>query len=177
MTILKIATIGHPVLREKARPLSPEELASPQWQRFIDDLIETMRDADGAGLAANQVHVPVRICAIEVRADNPRYPEKEPIPLTIMVNPVLTPQGDDMHESYEGCLSVPDLRGKVARYKRLHVEYLDRHGTPHSLDVSGIKAVTYQHECDHLDGKLFVDRVKDRTTLTTWKNYHRHHSG
>ena len=92
------------------------------------------------------------------------------------VNPVLTPQGDDMHESYEGCLSVPDLRGKVARYKRLHVEYLDRHGT-HSLDVSGIKAVTYQHECDYLDGKLFVDRVKDRTTLTTWKNYHRHHSG
>ena len=175
MTILKIATIGHPVLRQIARPLDREELRQPKWQQFIDDLVETMRDADGAGLAANQVYTPVRICAIEVRADNPRYPEKKPIPLTILVNPVLTPIGDETLESYEGCLSVPDLRGKVSRYSHLDVSYLDREGNPHAIQAHGIQAVTYQHECDHLDGKLFIDHVTDTSTLTSWKNYRRHH--
>ena len=173
--IRSIATIGHPVLRERARELSAEELAGSETQQLIDDMIETMRDADGAGIAANQVYVPVRICVVEVRADNPRYPEKEPIPLTVLVNPVLTPLGNETLESYEGCLSVPNLRGKVERFANLRVEYVDRHGEPHGFECSGIKAVTYQHEVDHLDGKLFVDRVKDTTTLTTWKNYGRHH--
>lgn len=178
-TLLTIATIGHPVLRERARELSRAELAEPRWQGFIDDMIATMRDADGAGLAANQVYTPVRICVVEVRADNPRYPEKEPIPLTVLVNPVLTPLGvekggAELLESYEGCLSVPDLRGKVKRHAAIRVEYLDRNGAAHVIEARGIQAVTYQHECDHLDGKLFVDRADPRT-LTTWKNFARHH--
>src|SRR3954470_4665235 len=114
MAIRKIAQIGHPVLRQVAREVSREELASPATQAFIDDLVETMRDADGAGLAAIQVYEPIRICAIEVR-DNPRYPYKPKIPLTILVNPVLTPVGEESFENYEGCLSVPNLRGIVKR--------------------------------------------------------------
>ncbi|HSD91144.1 MAG TPA: peptide deformylase, partial [Kofleriaceae bacterium] len=105
MAIRKIAQIGHPVLRQVARELSREELATPATQQFIDDLIETMRDADGAGLAAIQVYEPIRICAIEVR-NNPRYPYKPQIPLTILVNPVLTPVDDEQFDNYEGCLSV-----------------------------------------------------------------------
>ena len=173
--ILSIATIGHPVLRQRARELTSDELQSAEWQGFIDDMIATMRDADGAGLAANQVYNPVRICVIEVRANNPRYPEKLPIPLTVLVNPVLTPISSEKVVSYEGCLSVPDLRGQVARFERVRVQYLGRDGQSHDIEVEGIKAVTYQHECDHLDGKLFVDSVTDTTTLTTWKNFSRHH--
>src|SRR6201994_3497580 len=104
MAIRKIAQIGHPVLRQSARELTREELSTPAMQAFIDDLVETMHDADGAGLAAIQVYEPIRICAIEVR-NNPRYPYKPPIPLTILVNPKLTPTTDEMFENNEGCLS------------------------------------------------------------------------
>src|SRR5687768_10686971 len=119
--IRKIATIGHPVLRLPARRLSREELASPETQRFIDDLIATMRDAKGAGLAATQVFETVSICAIEV-GDNPRYPYKPQIPLTVLVNPVVTPLSDLTFENYEGCLSVPNLRGRVRRFAEVRVQ-------------------------------------------------------
>lgn len=175
MALLRIAEIGHPILRQVAHPLTADELREPRWQRFIDDLVETMHDADGAGLAAIQVYEPVRICAIEIKPNNPRYPEKKPIPLTILVNPVITPLSDRTFASYEGCLSVPNLRGIVNRHADIRVDFLDREGAPHSRTVSGIEAVTYQHECDHLDGKLFLDRVTDTTTLTTWTNFARHH--
>ena len=173
MTLRKIAQIGHPVLRSRAREVSPEELASPATQALIDDLVETMRDANGAGLAAPQVHAPVRICVLEVK-DNPRYPYKPNIPLTILDNPVLTPLGDATFDNYEGCLSVPDLRGVVRRHAELRVSALDRHGAPLDFVARGITAGTYQHECDHLDGVLFVDRVTDPTTLCTWKEFARH---
>jgi peptide deformylase len=174
MTLLKIAQIGHPVLRQPARAVTPEELASPAIQRFIDDLVETMHDANGAGLAANQVYRPIRICALEVQ-DNPRYPYKPNIPLTILVNPVLTPLSDERFENYEGCLSVPDLRGKVWRHAELRVQALDRDGQAIDTVARGITAGTFQHECDHLDGKLFVDRVEDPRTLCTWKEFTRQH--
>lgn len=173
MAIRKIAQIGHPVLRQRAREVSREELASAAMQQFIDDLVETMRDADGAGLAAIQVYEPIRICAIEVR-DNPRYPYKPKIPLTILVNPVLTPVGDERFSNNEGCLSVPNLRGVVQRYVHLHVQAWDRHGNPIDETVHGLKAGTYQHEVDHLDGKIFVDRA-DPTTFSTWTEFERHH--
>ena len=127
MAIRKIAQLGHPVLRQRAREVDRDELASAATQRFIDDLIETMRDASGAGLAAIQVYEPVRICAIEV-GDNPRYPYKPRIPLTVLVNPVLTPVGDERFDNYEGCLSVPNLRGVVSRATHLHVRAWDRDG-------------------------------------------------
>jgi peptide deformylase len=174
MAIRKIAQVGHPVLRQLARPVTREELATPAMQAFIDDLIDTMHDADGAGLAAIQVYEPIQICAIEVR-NNPRYPYKPPIPLTILVNPVLTPVGDELFDNYEGCLSVPNLRGVVPRNVRVHVNAWDRHGNVIDETVAGLKAGTYQHEVDHLLGKVFLDRVTDPTTLTTWTEFERYH--
>lgn len=174
MTLLKIAQVGAPVLRQRARELSPQELASPEIQTFIDDLVETMRDASGAGLAAIQVYRPIRVVAIEVK-DNPRYPYKPNIPLTILVNPVLTPLSEDRFDNYEGCLSVPELRGMVPRYAQLRVQALDRHGAPIDVEVRGISAGTFQHEVDHLDGRLFIDLVTDPTTFSTIKEWTRHH--
>ena len=174
MAILKIATIGHPVLREVAKPLSKEELASTEVQRFIDDLVETMFDASGAGIAANQVFRPIRVAVICVK-DNPRYPYKPNWPLTILVNPEVTPTTDDTFMNYEGCLSVPNLRGEVPRFAGVRVKALDRTGNPLDFEVKGLTAGTFQHELDHLDGKLFVDRVTDTRTLATWSDFERYH--
>lgn len=174
MAIRKIASIGHPVLRERARDLSREELASPAIQQFIDDLIETMRDANGAGLAANQVYEPIRICAIEV-SNNPRYPYKPNIPLTVLVNPRIELLGDETFDNYEGCLSVPNLRGLVPRHVRARVRALDREGAEIDQVVAGLSAGTYQHEVDHLDGMVFLDRVRDSRSLCTWTEFERFH--
>jgi len=173
MTLRKIAQIGHPVLRQRAREVSPQELATDAMQAFIDDLVATMRDANGAGLAAIQIHEPIRICALEVK-DNPRYPYKPNVPLTILVNPVLTPLSEETFENYEGCLSVPDLRGVVTRRAEIRVQALDREGNELDFEARGITAGTFQHECDHLDGTLFVDRVTDPSTFCTWKEFARH---
>jgi peptide deformylase len=174
MAIRKIAAIGHPVLRQTSRPLTREELLTPTMQAFIDDLIATMRDADGAGLAAPQIYEPVQICALEVQ-DNPRYPYKPKIPLTILINPELTPLTEETFDNYEGCLSVPNLRGLVPRYVRLHIKAWDRHGNPLDYETQGVTAGTYQHEVDHLHGKLFLDRVRDTRSLCTWQEFERHH--
>jgi peptide deformylase len=173
-TIRAIAQIGEPVLREQARQVSPEELARPEFQRFIDDLVATMHHARGAGLAANQVFEPVQVCAIEVR-DNPRYPYKPNIPLTVLINPQLEPIGDETFENYEGCLSVPNLRGVVRRFAQLRVRALDREGHELDFETRGVTAGTFQHEVDHLRGKLFVDRVEDPSTLCTWDAFARYH--
>ena len=174
MAIRKIATLGHPVLRQVARELSREELASPTVQAFVDDLVETMHDANGAGIAANQVFEPIRICAIEIK-NNPRYPYKPNYPLTILVNPVVTPITDETFLNNEGCLSVPNLRGDVRRFTGVRVRAWDREGRDVDFEVKGLTAGTFQHELDHLDGKLFVDRVEDTRTLSTWSDYERHH--
>ena len=173
MTIRKIAAIGHPVLRTRARELAAAELTSPEIQRLIDDLVDTMRDANGAGLAANQIHETVRVCVIEVNS-NPRYPYKPDIPLTILVNPVLTPIGSDRYENNEGCLSVPNLRGNVWRHLAVRVQALDRNGGLIDEMKRGLTAGTFQHECDHLDGMLFLDRVRDTRTLSTWEQFERY---
>lgn len=175
MTLRKIALLGEPLLRERSRELTADEIASAHWQHFIDDLVETMRDADGAGIAAPQVFEPVRVCVLEVKGNNPRYPYKPPIPLTVAVNPVITPIGTEGFDNYEGCLSVPDLRGVVRRHAHVRVQYTDRTGAAHDLEAKGLTAGTWQHEVDHLDGKLFVDRVTDPSTFSTWKNWERHH--
>ena len=174
MSLRKIALIGHPILRERARELTREELASEAIQRFIDDLVETMRDANGAGIAANQVYEPLRICVIEV-ANNPRYPYKPNWPLTVLVNPVVAPMTDETFLNFEGCLSVPNLRGQVPRFTRARLNAWDRKGKDLDFEVGGLTAGTFQHEIDHLDGKLFVDRVVDTRTLCTWTEFERFH--
>jgi peptide deformylase len=174
MTVLPVVTVGDPVLRERAREVTAEELGSEPVQRLIDDMIETKRAANGAGIAANQVGETLRIAIVEVEPGNPRYPYKPPVPLCVIVNPVLEPAGDATMEINEGCLSVPDLRGTVPRFEAVRVRYLDRDGVEHDEVRRGLTAGTFQHEVDHLDGVLFLDRVRDPTTFTTWEQFDRH---
>ena len=175
MAVLEIVDVGDPVLRTRAREVSDEELRSPGFQAFVDDLIETMRAAGGAGLAANQVGDLRRVAVIEVGTDHPRYPYKPPIPLTVIVNPVLEPAGDETVAINEGCLSVPDLRGEAERHVAVRVRYVDRDGVARDEVRRGLTAGTFQHEVDHLDGVLFLDRVRDPRTFTTWAQFDRHH--
>jgi peptide deformylase len=171
----EIVEVGHPVLRERARELTGEELASDGVQSLIDDMIETMRAANGAGLAANQVGETVRVAVVEVRDGNPRYPYKPPIPLTVLVNPEIEPLDEEVEQINEGCLSVPNLRGEVPRHMNIRVRYLDRDGAEHEEVRRGLTAGTFQHELDHLDGTLFLDRVTDPSTFSTWDQFERFH--
>ncbi|MDP7037921.1 MAG: peptide deformylase [Myxococcota bacterium] len=170
MAIKEIALIGEPILRKKSRLLDPEEIHHAETQECINDMIETMHRAHGAGIAANQIFSPRRICVIEVN-NNPRYPYKPNIPLTVLINPQITLIGSETFENYEGCLSVPNLRGRVTRHCEIKIEAFDRAGHKIENVIKGITAGTYQHEIDHLDGKLFVDRVKDPTSLCTWEAF------
>jgi peptide deformylase len=174
VSVREIVAIGDPVLRERAREVSLEELRSAEMQELIDDLIETRRAANGAGLAANQVGVAVRIAVAEIEGINPRYPYKPPIPLTVIVNPTIEPLDDELFEVNEGCLSVPQLRGELVRHVSIRLRYLDRDGTEHEETKRGLTAGTFQHEVDHLDGILFVDRADPRT-LSTWEQFERFH--
>ena len=159
MSVREIVAIGDPVLRERATELRPDEISSPEIQGLIDDLIETKRAAHGAGIAANQVGEAVRVAVVEVEEENPRYPYKPPVPLTVMVNPVIEPLGGEMLEINEGCLSVPDLRGSLERHLAIRVRYFDRLGREQDEIKRGLTAGSFQHEIDHLDGILFVDRA------------------
>jgi len=181
VAIRKIAQLGEPVLRQVARPLSLEELQSPAIQQLIDDMIDTMHDADGAGLAAPQVYESVQLCVIEI-SKNPRYPGALDIPLTVLVNPVVTPAvgsspdalaPEDSIVMFEGCLSVAGLRGRVVRPRRVRVEALDRTGQALDFVWEGVRASVVQHETDHLKGTLYVDRV-DSKSLTFLREYERY---
>jgi len=181
VAIRKIAQLGEPVLRQTARALTLDELQSPRVQTLIDDMIETMRDADGAGLAAPQVYESLSLCVIEV-SNNPRYPEIEEIPLLVLANPVVTPEvqstpaalaDEDAIAMYEGCLSIQGLRGQVRRPRRVRVSAIDRTGQPLEFVWEGLRAAVVQHETDHLRGVLFVDRADPRT-LTFLREYGRH---
>jgi peptide deformylase len=174
VTVLDITTVGDPVLRQRAPEVGLEELRSPEVQRLIEDMIETKRAAGGAGLAANQVSVLKRIAVVEVDGST-RYGYKPPIPLTVIVNPVIEPLSPETLLINEGCLSVPGLRGDVERFLEVRVSYLDRHGDQHETIAHGLTAGTFQHELDHLDGVLFLDRVTDPTTFATWEQFERHH--
>jgi peptide deformylase len=173
MAILKVARLGHPVLRQVAEPIDVEDIRSPETHRLVDDLIETMREYNGAGLAATQVHVPKQVCVIEVK-DNPRYPDAEAIPLTVLINPVVTPLTAEMEEGWEGCLSVPDMRGVVPRYTAVRLEAYDREGNRIDVVAKEFFARVLQHETDHLRGLVYLDRMKDLSTLThlaEWNKY------
>ncbi len=137
-------------------------------------MIETKRAAHGAGLAAPQVGESLRIAIAEVEPDNPRYPYKPPIPLTVFVNPALEPLDGETVAINEGCLSIPNLRGELDRHVNVRVRYLDRDGVAHDEVKRGLTAGTFQHEVDHLDGILFVDRA-DPATLSTWEQFERFH--
>jgi peptide deformylase len=165
-----ITQIGNPVLRQRAAEISREELLTGEMQQLIDDMIETKRGANGAGIAANQVNELKRIFVVE-NCQNPRYPYKPEYPLTVMVNPQVEFLTEARFPNYEGCLSIPNLRGVVSRCPHVRVSGWDREGKPVLFEVKGISAGTFQHELDHLDGILFPDRVSDPKTFCTWEEF------
>ena len=173
MAILKVARLGHPVLREVARPVPPERIRSAEIQRVIHDMVETMREYDGAGLAAPQVHTLLQIAVIEVDG-NPRYPDAPGIPLTVVVNPVVTPLTEEMEDGWEGCLSVPDMRGMVPRYTAVRLQCYDQDGQHVDLVAKEFFARVIQHETDHLQGVVYVDRMRDLSTLSYIAEWKRH---
>jgi peptide deformylase len=160
MSILKVCRLGHPVLREKARTVTPAVLKKPATQTLIDNMIETMIEYHGVGLAAPQVHESQMLAVIESEG------KRGKIPLTVLVNPVVTLLEGEMLEDWEGCLSIPDLRGRVARHSKLQVEALDRHGATMKFVAEGFFARVIQHEYDHLMGHVYLDRMGDLHTLT-----------
>ena len=172
MSILKVARVAHPVLRSPAKPVPKETFRDPLFQKLVDDMRETMYEYEGVGLAAPQVHEGLRLAVIEVPADDER--SRAEVPFFVLVNPVVTPLGDERESGWEGCLSIPDLRGIVPRSKRLKLDALDRHGKPYSLEARDFFARVVQHECDHLDGNVYLDRMTDMRSLTFIKEMEDH---
>jgi peptide deformylase len=173
MAILKIAQMGNPVLRRPADPVPVNSIKSQILQNFIDDMIETMREYSGVGLAAPQVHESLQVIVIEAH-QNPRYPQAPMIPLTVLINPAVEPLTDETDEDWEGCLSIPDIRGKVPRQREVRVRAYDREGTQLDFSVKNFFARVILHEFDHLQGILFLDRMQKLDTLTYLTEYHRY---
>jgi peptide deformylase len=179
MSILKIARMGHPVLRAKARPLHPSEIRTPKIQQLIDDMFETMKEYQGVGLAAPQVHESVRIfvAGFPPRPDDDEDDEREDeIPLIALINPEIEMASRDTAEDWEGCLSIPDIRGRVPRARNIVVRAFDRSGKKIEMPASGFTARVIQHETDHLDGILFFDRMKNFQSLTFLDEFGRYWS-
>ena len=168
MSILKVARMGHPVLRRRTPPLDPADVGSPAVQRLIDDMFETMNEYAGIGLAAPQVHENRRIFVAGV--DDP----DGGLPPVVMINPEIELLGPAEEEDWEGCLSIPDVRGRVPRAAQIRVRSLDRHGAPQRMTASGFAARVIQHETDHLDGVLFLDRMGSFDSLTFLAEYDRY---
>ena len=170
-----IAQIGHPILRNKTKDIPINEIKSENTKKIIEKMIKTMRKHNGVGLAANQIYEPIRLCIIEV-LNNPRYKNLNTIPLKILINPKIIIKKDTAtFNSYEGCLSVPNLRGKVKRYNTINVTYYTMDAKKITEDIKGLESIVYQHEIDHLDGYLFTDKVEDNSTLVTYENYQKYY--
>jgi peptide deformylase len=169
MSILKVARMGHPVLRQRARALDKSDLRSPVVQRLIDDMIETMYEYHGVGLAAPQIHESLRVF-VAMLQDEPDADSEA----TAIINPEIVPAAETTEEGWEGCLSIPDIRGMVPRYLDINVRGLDRQGKPLQLRLRNFPARVAQHETDHLDGVLFFDRMRSMETLTFLDEYSRY---
>jgi peptide deformylase len=169
--ILKVARIGHPVVRTVAAAVPEAMIGTADFQRLVDEMVVTMREYEGVGLAAPQIHVSWRLAVIEVAASDER--SHAAVPLTVLVNPVVTPLDDERVPGWEGCLSIPGLRGVVPRFDRVRLEALDRDGRACTTEASGFFARVIQHECDHLDGKVYLDRMADMRSLSFLRELHR----
>jgi len=175
VAILKVARMGHPVLRAKALPVPKDQIPTARVQRLIDDMFETMREYAGIGLAAPQVHEGVRIFVAGLRnaAVGPVVPDEEEMPYMALINPEIEPVGTTATEGWEGCLSIPDIRGLVPRAAEIRVQAFDRTGAKVKFTASGLPARVIQHETDHLDGVLFFDRMKNFESLSFMEEYRR----
>ena len=168
MSILKVSRLGHPVLRMEAQRVSKETLNSPAIQTLIDNMMQTMVEYIGVGLAAPQVHESLSIAVMESHGPRGDFP------MTVLVNPDVTVLDEELIEDWEGCLSIPELRGRVPRWRKLRVDAWDRHGNPIQLIAEGFAARVVQHEFDHLMGKVYLDRMHDLKTLTHLAEFQRY---
>jgi peptide deformylase len=165
--------MGHPLLRQPARPLTPEEIASPETERLIADMIDTLEDYGGIGLAAPQIAEPLRLAIIEI-AGASRYGDIPEMPLKVFINPSIEVVDPESHGFWEGCLSVPGLRGFVERPQHVRVRYLNARGDPEDMELQGFLATVFQHEFDHLDGRLYIDRLSDPSLLAFEEEFMRY---
>ncbi len=172
MSILKVSRMGHPVLRQQAKPVSREQIVDAAMQRLVDDMIETMIDYEGIGLAAPQVFQPLRLIVLGM--PDAHAEEEDTMPLTVLFNPEFTHMSTDTIDGWEGCLSIPELRGVVSRSSTVQVSALDREGNAVDFEARDFFARVLQHEVDHLDGVLFPDRMEDLKTLTYLEEYQRY---
>jgi peptide deformylase len=178
MAILKVARMGHPVLRARARAIDPAEIGTPRIQQLIDDMFETMREYQGVGLAAPQVHQSLQLFVAGFAPDDEDGSERwSRVPLMALINPEISPIGQETVDDWEGCLSIPDIRGRVPRAKQIAVTAFDRHGNRIELKAGGFTARVIQHETDHLHGVLFFDRMKSFESLTFLEEFGRYWSG
>lgn len=176
MTIRKVLRSGHPLLRRTARPVPDELLGTDRLEGLIADMFETMHDENGVGLAAPQVQESLRILIYEIQP-NPRYEEVEDeVPPTVLVNPEVLDRSEETREDWEGCLSLPELRGRVPRHTRLDIQAVDHRGQSVEKRVEGFEARVIQHELDHLDGHLFTDRMESMESLCFLEEYRRYHA-
>jgi peptide deformylase len=174
MAVRKVVRMGHPVLRLPAEPLDRDAIGSEELARLIDDMIDTLHDYGGIGLAAPQIAEPIRLAIVEIPDSGSRYGDIPSMPLTVFINPVITLLPSETRGFWEGCLSVPGLRGFVERPQAIRVDYLDTAGNEQSLELEGFLATVFQHEFDHLDGKLYLDRLSDTRLLAFEEEFMRY---
>jgi peptide deformylase len=173
MSILKVARLGHPILRSKAKPIDPKDITSAPIQKLIDDMLDTMSEYHGIGLAAPQVHEQLRVFVALLDAGRPEGDDTQSEP-AVLINPELTRVGDETIEDWEGCLSIPDIRGQVPRAREIKVRAFDRKGERLEFNARDFTARVIQHETDHLDGVLFFDRMRSFQSLTFLDEYSRY---
>jgi peptide deformylase len=174
VAVREVILIGDPILRRVARPLTPQDLGSPSIRALVEDMADTMHELGGIGIAAPQVGESLQLAIVEITEASTRYPNMPAFGLTVVVNPRVTVLDEAEQAFWEGCLSIPDLRGVVHRPRRVRVDYTDLDNRPQCVVAEGFLATVFQHELDHLQGALFVDKVRDPTTLSTVRNYQRY---
>jgi peptide deformylase len=171
--ILKVARLGHPAVRTPAQPVSFDQIKTHDFQKLLDDMVETMHEYIGVGLAAPQVHLSIQVAVLEVE-QHPRYPEMPSVPLTYLINPEVTVLDTTLEDEFEGCLSIPDFRGLVPRAKKVHVKALGRNAEPLDFIANDFHARVIQHETDHLKGEVYLDRMPNLRTLAHLSEFQRY---
>jgi peptide deformylase len=171
MAIHEVLNMGHPILRQIAIEVSKEEILDNSMKEFIEDMIDTMEKKQGIGLAAPQIGISKKIAIIKAPSDSNHYPETDESPLFILFNPTVKVLDEDLQGCWEGCLSVPNLKGYVERPKTIQVNYLDQFAHPQELILEDFLAIVFQHELDHLEGVLYIDRLKDTHLLAYCEEY------
>ena len=173
MMILKVARLGHPAIRTPAHPVPVEQIKTHDFQKLLDDMVDTMREYVGVGLAAPQVHLSIQVAVLEVE-HHPRYTDMPSVPLTYLINPVVTVLETENVDEWEGCLSIPEMRGLVPRFKKVHVKALGRNREELDFIAEDFHARVIQHETDHLKGEVYLDRMRDLRTLSHLMEFQRY---